>query len=120
MVWVGEREIIMPRGWVVLYKDGTAICEDDMHWKKLPNKKEIKKVLMKYEDRLWSIDNQEHYTVPTTKGYHDISISAGGASISPQGIHSRTIGYYDMENKCKVILRCEEANGKVTWEVKDF
>lgn len=120
MVWVGEREIKMPRGWVVQYKDGTAICEDDMHWKKLPNKKDIKKVLLKYEDRLWSIDNQEHYTVPTKKGYHDISISAAGAQISPRGIQSRTIGYYDMENKCKVILRCEESSGRISWEVEDF
>ena len=120
MVWFGEREITMPRGWVVVYKDGTAVCEDDMHWKKLPNKRDIKKVLLKYEDRIWSIDNQESYTVPTKKGYHDISISAGEASISPMGIQSRTIGYYDTENKCKVILRCDESTGRITWEVEDF
>lgn len=120
MVWVGETEIKMSRGWVVLYKDGTIVCEDDMPWKKLPNKKDIKKVFMKYEDRIWSIDNQKYYTVPTKRGYHDISMSAGGASISPQGIHSRTIGYYDVENKCKVFLRCDEVNGRVTWETEDF
>jgi len=35
MVWIGEREIIMPKGWIVLYRDGTVVCEDEMSWKKL-------------------------------------------------------------------------------------
>jgi hypothetical protein len=120
MAWVGEREITMSRGWVVLYKDGTAICEDDMSWRKLPNKQEIKKVILKWEDRLWSIENQKYYTVPTMKGYHDISISSAGASFSPQGVHSRTIGYYDVASNCKVILRVDEATGKIAWETEDL
>ena len=116
MVWIGEREIIMPKGWVVQYKDGSVVCEADMPWKKLPNKKEIRKVILKWEDRIWSIDDKEHYTVPTTRGYIDVN----SASVSSGGIHSRAIGYYDLENKCKVYLRVEEATGKMSFETEPF
>jgi len=116
MVWIGEREIIMPKGWIVQYKDGLAVCESDMLWKKLPNKKEIRRVIQKWEDRIWSIDDKEHYTVPTTRGYIDVN----SGPISTGGIHSRAIGYYDLENKCKVYLRVEEATGKMSYETEPF
>jgi len=116
MVWIGEREIIMPKGWIVLYKDGTVICEDEMPWKKLPSKRDIRRVIIKWEDRIWSLDDKEHYTVPTTRGYVDVNSGA----ISGGGVHSRAIGYYDLENKCKVYLRVEEATGKMSYETQPF
>jgi hypothetical protein len=116
MVWIGEREIIMPKGWIVQYKDGSVFCESDMPWRKLPNKKDIRRVILKWEDRIWSIDDQEHYTVPTTRGYIDVN----SARVSGGGVHSRAIGYYDMENKCKVYLRVEEATGKMSYETVPF
>lgn len=115
MIWVGEREIIMPRGWVVQYTDGSVVCEDDMPWNKVPNKKNIRRMILKWEDRLWSFDDKENYTVPAKKGYIDITL--GGMT---QGIHSRTIGYYDVAEKCKIIMRVEEATGKMTYEVEPF
>lgn len=115
MIWIGEREIIMPRGWVVQFQDGSTICEDDMPWNKVPNKKNIQRMILKWEDRFWSLDNKEHYTVPSKKGYVDVNTS--GIS---QGIHSRTIGYYDLESKAKVLLRVEEATGKMTYETEPF
>ena len=36
---IGERNITMSRGWVVQFKDGAVICEDDMPWIKVPNKR---------------------------------------------------------------------------------
>jgi hypothetical protein len=113
MVWVGEREITMSRGWLVQYEDGSVICEEDMNWNKVPKKKNIKKVLLKWEDRLWSIDNQEHYTAPTKRGYVDIS-PAG--HVSDQMVDSRAIGYYDVQGGCKVFLRVSEATGQMSWE----
>jgi len=116
MVWIGEREIIMPKGWIVQYKDGSVLCESDMPWKKLPNKKEIRRVIIKWDDRIWSLDDKEHYTVPKTRGYIDVN----SAAISGGGVHSRAIGYYDLENKCKVYLRVEEATGKMSYETEPF
>jgi len=115
MIWIGEREIIMPRGWVVQFQDGSTICEDDMPWNKVPNKKNIQRMILKWEDRFWSLDNKEHYTVPSKKGYVDVN--SFGTS---QGIHSRVIGYYDLSEKCKVLLRVEEATGKMTYETEPF
>jgi hypothetical protein len=115
MIWIGEREIIMPRGWVVQFQDGSTICEDDMPWNKVPNKKNIQRMILKWEDRFWSLENKEHYTVPSKKGYVDVN--SFGTS---QGIHSRTIGYYDIQEKCKVLLRVEEATGKMTYETEPF
>ena len=115
MVWLGEKEIKMPRGWAVLYKDGTVVCEDEMPWTKLPNKRDIRRVLLKWEDRIWSLDDKENYTVPKTRGYMDVN--TGGVS---QGIHSRAIGYYDLEEKCKVYLRVDELTGRMTMETEPF
>lgn len=115
MVWIGEKEIKMHKGWVVLYKDGTIICEDEKTWKKLPNHKDIQRVILKWEDRIWSLDDKEYYTVPKTRGFMDVS--TGGVS---QGIDSRTIGYYDMKEKCRVYLRVDEITGRMTMETESF
>lgn len=115
MVWIGEKEIKMPKGWIVLYKDGTVFCEDEMSWGKLPNKREIRRVILKWEDRIWSLDDKENYTVPKTRGYMDVSTVG-----TSQGIHSRTIGYYDMEEKCKVYFRVDEITGRMTMETEPF
>lgn len=115
MAQIGDREITMRRGWIVQFKDGTVLCEEDMPWISVPNKKDIRRVILKWEDRLWSFDDKEHYMVPTVRGFMDISL--GGLS---QGIHSRTIGYYDTEENCKVILRVDEATGKATFETIPF
>jgi hypothetical protein len=116
MAWVGQREIKMRRGWVVEYKDETVICEDEMPWKKLPNRKNIKRVILKWENRLWSFDDKEHYTVPKTRGYMDVN-SAGTGN---QGVDSRTIGYYNTEENCKIIMRVNEVTGKMTYETEPF
>lgn len=116
MVWIGEREITMPKGWIVQYKDGSVICEDDMAWKKLPNKRDIRRVILKWEDRIWSLDDKEHYTVPTKRGF--INVNSGNIS-GPQ-IDSRAIGYYDLEDKSRVYLRVDEATGKMEYEIEPF
>ena len=116
MIWIGPTEIKMKKGWVVQYKNNSVICEDEMSWQKLPNKKEIRRVILKWEDRMWSFDDKETYTVPKTRGYVDVN----STGIGNQGIHSRTIGYYDNEGKCKVIMRVEEDTGKMSYETEPF
>lgn len=115
MIWIGEREITMPKGWIAQFRDGSVICESDMDWKKVPNKKEISRMVLKWEDRMWSLDDKETYTVPSKRGYVDVSTRG-----TKQGIHSRTIGYYDLQEKCKVFMRVEEATGKMSYEVEPF
>ena len=114
MVWIGEKEITMSRGWVVQFKDGSVICEDDMPWIKVPNKKNIRRMCLKWEDRLYSIDNKENYIVPQIRGYYDVN-SAGGIS---KGVHSRTIGYYDLDSSCKVFMRVDENTGRMSLETE--
>ncbi len=112
MVWVNGKEIKMHRGWVVQYKDGTVICEDEMLWQKLPNKQEISRVILKWEDRTWSLDNKKHYTMPKKRGY--IDVNAG--QVGQQGIDARFIGYYDTDAGCKVYIKVDEATGTMSYE----
>lgn len=115
MIWIGDKEIPMAKGWIVVYKDGSVIYEDEMSWTRLPKRDQIKKVILKWESRMWTLEGKEHYTVPTKRGYIDVNL--GGTS---QGIHSRTIGYYSVEDKCKVILRVNESTGQASWETVPF
>jgi hypothetical protein len=114
MIWISGKEIKMSRGWVVQYKDGTAICEDEMMWQKLPNKKDIARVILKWEDRTWSLDNKKYYTIPKKRGYVDVN--AGG--VGQQGIDARFIGFYDTDEGCKVYMKVDEATGKMTYETE--
>ena len=116
MVWIGEREITMPKGWIAQFKDGSIVCESDMPWRKVPNKKEIRSMILKWEDRIWSINDKEHYTVPKTRGFIDV----GMGGVAGEGIDSRTIGYYDLEEKCKVIMRVDEATGRMKHEIEEI
>jgi len=112
---VGDVDVRMKRGWIVQFHDGTVITEDQMQWIKVPKKKNIQRMILKWEDRIWDLCDKEHYIVPKKKGYVDVS--TGGTS---QGIHSRTIGYYDMEEKCKVIIRVDEATGQMNYDLEPF
>jgi hypothetical protein len=112
---IGSRDISMRRGWIAQFRDGTVICEDDMSWNKVRDKKNIQRMILKWEDRLWDLPDKEHYTAPKKRGY--IDVNAGGSS---QGIDSRTIGYYDVEEKCKVILRVDETTGQMKYDIEPF
>lgn len=112
---VGDKNVSMRRGWIVQYSDGRVITEDDMSWNKVPEKKKIRRMILKWDERLWELVDKEHYAVPKKRGYVDVS--QGGTS---QGIDSRTIGYYDMEDKCKVIIRVNEATGQMNYDIEPF
>ena len=111
-----DRMITMYRGWIAIYSDGRVFCEEDMPWKKLPSKKEIVCVLLKWDDRFWSLDNKQHYMAPSRREM--VVIGAGG--ISAPMTQSRAIGYYDMETKERVVLRVDEATGRMSYETTPF
>lgn len=113
---VRDRMITMRRGWIVLYEDGKVFCEEDMHWKKLPNKKDIIRVILKWDERFWHIDAKEHYLPPSRREM--VIIGTGG--VSHPITQSRTIGYYDMETNERVIMRVDEATGRMTYETQPF
>ena len=113
---IGSREIPIHRGWIVEYKNGNVLCEEDFSWKKLPDKQNIKRVILRWDDRWWSFEDKENYVPPSRREIMNITAGA----VSSGGVHSRTIGYYDQEEKCKVILRVEEATGKATYETIAF
>ena len=116
MISIGDRNINMRRGWIAQFEDGSVICEDDMVWSRVPNKKKITKMLLKWEDRVWSLDNKENYTAPKKRGYVDVNASGFGNA----RIDSRTIGYYDQEGKCRVYMRVDEATGRMSYETEPF
>ena len=65
---------------------------------------------------MWSLDDKQYYTVPKNRGYIDVNSGAPGE----MGIDSRTIGYYDVENKCRVYMRVDEATGNMSFETEEF
>ena len=97
----------MQRGWEVEYKDGTVINEDQMEWNKLPNRKEIIRLSLKWDGRQWDLRNKEAYAQKkrgmAVPGHPNTYLIA------------RYIGYY--EGNKKVFYKVDEATGKMTIEI---
>ena len=107
----------MKKGWIVTYSDGNQIQENHSSWQELPNKKDIVRVSLKWEDKFWHIDKSSNvlaFTSPGKRMYFD------SANPGVQRVHSRTIGWY--ESEFRYYYRVEEATGKMIQEyqsVKD-
>lgn len=98
----------MRRGWEVELDTGEVITEDQMDWKKVP-KSGIVRLTLRYDGREWNIDNKVAYFQQKRGSM------VPGVSESFQ-VESRTIGYYDDNNK--VFYTVDEATGKMTMTVK--
>ena len=61
---VGGTDVSMKRGWIAHYHDGRVITEDDMPWNKVPEKRKIQRMILKWEDRIWELCDKENYTAP--------------------------------------------------------
>jgi len=98
----------MKRGWEVEYPDGTTINENQMNWKKLPNKKDIVRLSLKWDGKQWDLRNKEAYAQKkrgmAVPGYPKTFLIA------------RYIGYY--EGSKKIFYKVDEATGQMTLEVK--
>ena len=98
------------RGWSVEYNDGTIIYEGQAHWNAIP-KVGIKTLCLHYDQRQWYIHDKNAY-LQKKRGSMPPFV--------PQGdfrIESRSIGYYDGNNK--VWYTVNENTGKMKMEVED-
>ena len=102
-------------GWYVLFHDGTVITENDMSWIKVPNKKDIRLMGLKWRHKQCEIEGKDNYLPPGQTHCRNFSVNSGNEiQISKQNILSRTIGYYDTDRK--VIYRVDVNTGKFVIE----
>ena len=97
----------MQRGWEVEFKDGKIVNEDQMDWMKLPNKKDIVRLSLKWDGRQWDIRNKEAYI----QKKRAMAIPGHSQTF----ILARYIGYYEGGNK--VLFKVCEFTGKMTLQV---
>lgn len=98
----------MRRGWEVELRDGTIIQETQMNWKEVP-KKDIIRLTLHFEGREWNIHDKPAY------------LQKKKASMVPGidetfTVESRSIGYYDDNNK--VWYTVNESTGMMKMEVE--
>lgn len=96
------------RGWEVELSNGKTIREDQMNWKNVP-KQGIKRLSLHYDGREWNICNKLVY------------FQKKHASVIPGipnsfRIESRSIGYYEGNNK--ILYTVDEHTGRMKMEVK--
>jgi hypothetical protein len=96
----------MRRGWVVEYRDGTIINENQMSWNKLPNRKDIIRLSLKWDGKQWDLRNKEAYAQKKR------AMSAPGCPNI--FIIARYIGYY--EGAKKIFYKVDEFTGQMTME----
>jgi hypothetical protein len=113
-ITINDAIMNMPKGWVVVYEDGTTITENEADWYKI-KKKGIKILALKWNNKWWSVRGKTAY----------IQFKRGTAFFAPAGgINSdvicteRCIGYYD-ENGNKVIYRVNEQTGEMRLDVQE-
>lgn len=106
----GEQKMIR-RGWEVEYTDGTTINEDQADWKDIPKQNMIRLTLY-YDGRQWDLCNREVY-FQKKRAYIDVM----GGVMGDHVIYSRSIGYYDGNNK--ILYTVNEATGRMQMEVKE-
>jgi len=104
-------------GWYVVYEDGKVIIETDMPWVKVPKKREIKIMGLKWRNKHFELKNKENYIPPGETHIRELAVSSNDQiQMTKQSIVGRFIGYYDQE--CKVVTRVDISSGKfITEEV---
>lgn len=101
----------MPKGWIVVYKDGSIVTEQEMDWKKV-RKKDIKILALKWGSRYWTLSGKSSY-LQFKRGA--MFVSTAGMS-EPECIE-RCIGYY--EGASKIIYRVDENTGQMRIDVQE-
>ena len=96
------------RGWVVEYADGTIINEEQEEWTKIP-KLGIKRLSLHFDGRQWNIEGKDVY-------YQKKCASVVPGIPDSFQIESRSIGYYEGNNK--VLYTVDENTGRMNMEVK--
>lgn len=99
-------------GWEAEYDTGQIFKEGNLEWTSLKRNKIIRLSLL-YHGRRWDINGKREY------------IQKKKASIIPGinnkvFIESRSIGYYDVENNCKVYYTLDVNTGQMKIETEDL
>ena len=114
MVNIDDSFMNFSKGWIVEYKDGSAVYEGELSWKKVV-KKNIAALLLKWHDRLWCIRGKENY-LQFKRGF--VTLSSSGSLSSNTTLAERCIGYYD-ECGRKVIYKVNDQTGEMKMEVRE-
>jgi len=101
-----DRLMNLSAGWFVVYKDGTLVTEDEMHWNKV-RKGEIQILGLKWHDKIWTIKDKTAW-VQFKRG--SVAFSSSGVS-DDSFCEERCIGYY--EGSKKVIYRVSNRTGRM-------
>lgn len=98
------------KGWEVAYSDGLVINEDQADWKEIPKNNMIR-LSLHFCGRQWDINGKEAYFQKKRASM------IPGVPESFQ-VESRTIGYYEGQNK--VMYTVDEFTGRMKMEVKEI
>jgi hypothetical protein len=109
-ITVNDRLMNLQAGWFVVYKDGTLVTEDELHWNEV-RKGEIKVLGIKWHDKIWTIRDKTAW-VQFKRG--SVAFSSTGVSYNVD-CEERCIGYY--EGKNKMVYRVNNRTGKMTPDV---
>jgi hypothetical protein len=100
-------------GWYVVFNDGNVIVEDEMPWIKVPNKKDIKIMGLKWRNKHYELEGKDNYVPPGETHLRQLNISSrseGEIAQTTSTLVGRFIGYYEEDHK--VIIRVVENTGQ--------
>lgn len=95
----------MVNGWVVLYKDGHTVTEEDILWQDVI-KSQIARLSLRWFDREYHIDGPQQGWIQFKSAYQDM----GAETV----VTSRVIGYY--QDQLKIYYRVDEQTGDLAIE----
>lgn len=106
---------LLEGGWYVVFNDGSVVVEGDMPWIKVPNKKDIKIMGLKWRNKHFELEGKDSYVPPGETHVRELAVSSGEEiQITKQSLVGRFVGYYDEDHK--VITRVDISTGKFITE----
>jgi len=100
----------MKDGWYVVYGDGRVLTEHDVSgWTKIPDKKEIVRMGLKWRHKRSEIIGKRSYIAPGGKGFKDIKLNLANRTMvtGKAQVAERFIGYYSTKGKVKTVVNAK-------------
>lgn len=110
---------ILEGGWYVVYQDDTVLTMTEVSgWREVPNKKDIKIMGLKCRHKQCELVEKDIWVAPGRTEMRELSMGFENTEIRVTTIPDIGwfIGYHDLENKCKVLIRASRITGKYTTE----
>lgn len=117
MVISNNKVNLLMGGWYVQFKDGSVITESEMVWHKVPNKKDIVLMGLKWRNKHYEITNKLAYIPPGEKHRKDLTLAQNRMRTVTTKV-GKFIGYYDKDHK--VIIRVDYKTGKFSKEILPY